>query len=144
MNTEDRIQRLEARNRRLTVALIFVAGVAAAAVALVLVAPAIGGPQNLGWVSTTKIELVSGSGTVLARLGPDASGSGRLDVFNASGVPIGQIGGGGSGGQPVMAPTGQPTRSSPGQCQAITKKGLQCSRAAQAGSSYCWQHAKGR
>ena len=26
------------------------------------------------------------------------------------------------------------------QCQAITKKSTQCSRKAQAGSSYCWQH----
>jgi hypothetical protein len=26
------------------------------------------------------------------------------------------------------------------RCQAITKKGTQCSRRAQAGSSYCWQH----
>ena len=28
------------------------------------------------------------------------------------------------------------------RCQAITKKGTQCSRNAQAGSSYCWQHAR--
>jgi len=27
-----------------------------------------------------------------------------------------------------------------GQCQAITKKGTQCSRKAQAGSKFCWQH----
>lgn len=27
-----------------------------------------------------------------------------------------------------------------GRCQAITKKGTQCKRNAQAGSSYCWQH----
>ena len=26
------------------------------------------------------------------------------------------------------------------RCQAITKKGTQCKRNAQAGSSYCWQH----
>lgn len=26
------------------------------------------------------------------------------------------------------------------RCQAITKKGTQCSRTAKAGSSYCWQH----
>jgi micrococcal nuclease len=29
-----------------------------------------------------------------------------------------------------------------GQCQAITKKGTQCSRRAQAGNVYCWQHAR--
>lgn len=29
-----------------------------------------------------------------------------------------------------------------GHCQAITKKGTQCSRRAQAGSVYCWQHAR--
>lgn len=28
-----------------------------------------------------------------------------------------------------------------GRCQAITKKGTQCSRNAKAGSSYCWQHS---
>jgi hypothetical protein len=28
------------------------------------------------------------------------------------------------------------------RCQATTKKGTQCSRSAQAGSSYCWQHAR--
>lgn len=27
-----------------------------------------------------------------------------------------------------------------GQCQGITKKGTQCSRTAQAGRNYCWQH----
>lgn len=31
---------------------------------------------------------------------------------------------------------------SSGQCQAITKKGTQCKRKAQAGSKYCWQHNK--
>jgi endonuclease YncB( thermonuclease family) len=36
--------------------------------------------------------------------------------------------------------TMQPASS--GRCQAITKKGTQCSRRAQAGSSYCWQHAR--
>jgi len=28
------------------------------------------------------------------------------------------------------------------RCQAITKKGTQCSRNAQAEGSYCWQHAR--
>lgn len=28
------------------------------------------------------------------------------------------------------------------QCQATTKKGTQCKRNAQAGSVYCWQHAR--
>ena len=28
------------------------------------------------------------------------------------------------------------------QCEAITKKGTRCSRKAQAGSKYCWQHQK--
>ena len=28
------------------------------------------------------------------------------------------------------------------RCQATTKKGTQCSRRAQAGSSYCWQHTR--
>jgi hypothetical protein len=29
------------------------------------------------------------------------------------------------------------------RCAAITKKGTRCSRAAQSGSKYCWQHQKG-
>jgi micrococcal nuclease len=33
-----------------------------------------------------------------------------------------------------------PSTSSPGRCQAITKKGTQCKRAAKPGSNYCWQH----
>lgn len=37
---------------------------------------------------------------------------------------------------PKRAPAGD------GQCQATTKKGTRCSRRAQAGSSYCWQHAR--
>jgi len=32
------------------------------------------------------------------------------------------------------------TSSSPGRCQAITKKGTQCKRNAAPGSRYCWQH----
>jgi hypothetical protein len=32
------------------------------------------------------------------------------------------------------------SESENGQCQAITKKGTQCSRRAQAGSKFCWQH----
>ena len=32
--------------------------------------------------------------------------------------------------------------ASPSRCQAMTKKGTQCSRRAQAGSTYCWQHQK--
>jgi micrococcal nuclease len=40
---------------------------------------------------------------------------------------------------PRSAPA-QPTAA--GRCQAITKRGTQCSRSAQAGTSYCWQHQK--
>ena len=42
--------------------------------------------------------------------------------------------------QPSAAAPTQAPRSS--RCQATTKKGTQCSRNAQAGSSYCWQHAR--
>ena len=35
-----------------------------------------------------------------------------------------------------------PSPASSTQCAAITKKGVQCSRLAEAGSAYCWQHAK--
>jgi micrococcal nuclease len=38
-----------------------------------------------------------------------------------------------------------PTPTQPadaGRCQAVTKKGAQCSRRAQTGSSYCWQHQR--
>jgi colicin import membrane protein len=34
------------------------------------------------------------------------------------------------------------TQTSSGRCQAITAKGTQCSRSADAGSKYCWQHKK--
>jgi len=36
-------------------------------------------------------------------------------------------------------PKSKPTQSS-GQCQATTKKGSRCSRMAQSGRSYCYQH----
>lgn len=39
------------------------------------------------------------------------------------------------------ATTTPPTRApASGRCQAITKKGTQCSRRAQPGRAYCWQH----
>lgn len=43
--------------------------------------------------------------------------------------------------------TTPPTRAStqaaaPGRCQARTKRGVQCSRSAQSGSIYCWQHRR--
>jgi micrococcal nuclease len=41
---------------------------------------------------------------------------------------------------PQATPTVAPSAS--GQCQATTKAGKRCSRKAQAGSSYCWQHGK--
>ena len=34
-----------------------------------------------------------------------------------------------------------PVIATSGQCKAITTKGTQCSRKAQEGSEYCWQHA---
>ena len=41
------------------------------------------------------------------------------------------------------APRSAPTQpAAAGRCQAITKKGTQCSRSAQAGSTYCWQHQR--
>ncbi len=44
----------------------------------------------------------------------------------------------GSGGaESLLAP---PKPASSNQCQATTKRGTQCSRQAQSGRSYCWQH----
>lgn len=43
----------------------------------------------------------------------------------------------------VVAAPSSPRSSTPiraGRCQATTKKGMQCSRNAQSGRSYCWQH----
>lgn len=34
-----------------------------------------------------------------------------------------------------------PTAATSSQCKATTAKGIQCSRKAQDGSEYCWQHA---
>jgi micrococcal nuclease len=41
---------------------------------------------------------------------------------------------------PPRSASSQP--ASTGRCQAITKKGAQCSRTAQAGSDFCWQHQR--
>ena len=41
----------------------------------------------------------------------------------------------------TAAPKAQAS-TDPGRCQAITKKGTQCSRRAMPGSIYCWQHAR--
>ena len=42
----------------------------------------------------------------------------------------------------AAAPASAPAQrvAEAGRCQAITKKGTQCSRRAKAGSKYCWQH----
>lgn len=44
-------------------------------------------------------------------------------------------------GSPSTPSSPRPATSS-GRCQATTQKGTQCSRKAQAGSSYCWQHQR--
>ncbi len=36
----------------------------------------------------------------------------------------------------------QSRTASDGRCEAMTKKGARCSRKAQSGSRYCWQHNK--
>jgi endonuclease YncB( thermonuclease family) len=64
---------------------------------------------------------------------PSAIPATTPDVVRAPRVPAPRV------AAPTPAP--QPTPTS-GQCQAITKKGSQCSRRAQAGSAYCWQHAR--
>jgi endonuclease YncB( thermonuclease family) len=40
----------------------------------------------------------------------------------------------------VTSPLRPSPAASPGRCQAITKRGTQCSRNAQPGRNYCWQH----
>jgi micrococcal nuclease len=51
-----------------------------------------------------------------------------------------------SGTTPAVAPAVPPSPpaqpAAAGRCQAITKKGTPCSRRAQTGSPYCWQHQK--
>jgi micrococcal nuclease len=42
---------------------------------------------------------------------------------------------------PAPSPSPSPSVGSD-RCQAITQKGTQCSRRAQAGSNYCWQHSR--
>jgi hypothetical protein len=56
----------------------------------------------------------------------------RPPVFSTAAIPAAPA---------TIAPPApsRPTAAS-GQCQAITKKGTQCSRKAQPGRSYCWQH----
>jgi micrococcal nuclease len=46
-----------------------------------------------------------------------------------------------SGAAAVASPRSAPAQPvEQGRCQDLTKKGTQCSRKAQAGSTYCWQH----
>ncbi len=63
---------------------------------------------------------------------------GKIDELNTSIQNLN------SQAQPKIAPTQNSSASDnsqeSGQCQAITKKGTQCSRIAQAGSKFCWQH----
>lgn len=52
--------------------------------------------------------------------------------------------------QPVRSPSAQTKQTSKqsvtpvysGRCQAVTKKGTQCSCSASSGSHYCWQHSR--
>lgn len=41
---------------------------------------------------------------------------------------------------PTQAPASRTAAVESGRCQATTKKGTQCSRKAQPGRNYCWQH----
>lgn len=40
----------------------------------------------------------------------------------------------------TASPATEQNNTVPGQCKAITSKGTQCSRTADVGSEYCWQH----
>jgi hypothetical protein len=44
--------------------------------------------------------------------------------------------------EPTVQPSKTKSDSEYRQCIAITKKGTRCSRKAQPGSDYCWQHSK--
>ena len=57
---------------------------------------------------------------------PDATPAAATTATSAAAVPA------------TAAPKNVPATS--GRCQAKTKKGTQCSRNAQAGRNYCWQH----
>ncbi len=61
---------------------------------------------------------------------------GAAATASATGAPssAGLVGAPGSS-TPQVGPTA-------GRCHATTQKGTQCSRKAQAGSSYCWQHQR--
>jgi hypothetical protein len=100
--------------------------------------------------------------SVQAQLGPtqvviagwyDSSQQRVVPLSSAQGLPVASAGLGlPSGDVPMPAATlGAPTPatavsprpSAPatsGRCQATTQKGSQCSRAAKAGSRFCWQH----
>ena len=77
----------------------------------------------------------------------------RLVCYDAiaknAGVPSAATGAGplplaGLTSTPKSSPTPETTRSPTArqQCAATTKKGARCSRPAQLGSSYCWQHQR--
>jgi hypothetical protein len=75
-------------------------------------------------------------GGIATTLGEAAAKYGACRVCNP---PV--LGGAAAISAPVLtsrSPTTATARS--GRCQAVTKKGTQCSRNASAGSRYCWQH----
>lgn len=92
-------------------------------------------------ISASRIEILNGAGTVVVVLDSDADGNGRITVLDQAQNQLASLPLATSGKQ-IQARSTSPESSSPGRCQAITKKGTQCSRNAQPGSAYCWQHKK--
>ena len=95
--------------------------------------------ESCSSLRSSKIEMLLAEAA--ARYGPCANC--RPPVLGA-GIPQQPAADGAREAAPAVERPSTPTAAAPAprstRCQAITKKGTQCSRNAQAGSSYCWQH----
>ena len=127
-------------------------------IALAVLAPplAAGAAERPVAVTTTAHEVVEGTfaGATAAGVAVRVAGQ-RLEIAWEQVATLSFVGAVAAGGPGASssAPSGlvgtPPSRSGAarppsggGRCQATTQKGTQCSRKAQAGSNYCWQHQR--
>lgn len=75
---------------------------------------------------------------VLATLG---LGAAAYALLRAEGERVLRVVGGSSGGDGASPPDDGDRVAGPRRCAATTSSGKRCSREAEEGSDYCWQHA---
>lgn len=93
-------------------------------------------------IRATRIELVNQAGTAVMILEADSNGDGRITVLDHNQNQVGSFPTTGTSARTQVQKSTTTSPSGDGQCQAITKKGTRCSRKAQSGSAYCWQHQR--